>query len=73
MTPPLAASPTETEEPPLHEPILEEEEEAEEFVCGVEEELDEQDAWEEDTVHSVVETASQFESKGKFKVVFNYI
>jgi len=63
VTPPLAASPTETEELPLHEPILEEEEEVEEFVCGAEEELDEQDAWEEDTVHSVVETASQFESK----------
>lgn len=38
----------------------------EEFVCGDEskEVVDEQNAWEEETEYSVVETASQMESKG---------
>ena len=48
--------------------ILEDQEEpqVEEFVCGAEnkEVVDEQNAWEEETEYSVVETASQMESKG---------
>ena len=51
-----------------HEVILEDEEEpqVEEFVCGAEnkEVIDEQNALEEETEYSVVETASQIESKG---------
>lgn len=46
-----------------------EEEEVEQFVCGTEEEVDEQDVWEEDTVVSVVETASQIQSKGMSKAM----
>jgi len=52
----------------IHEVILEEQEEpqVEEFVCDAEnkEVIDEQNAWEEETGYSVVETASQIESKG---------
>lgn len=68
MTPP-PSSPATTSEEPVYDVILEEEEaDVEEFVFAVEgEQLEEQDAWEEDTVHSVVETASQMESKGKIK------
>ena len=47
-----------------------EEEEVEQFVCETEEELDEQDVWEEDTVVSVVETASQIQSKGMDKAIW---
>ena len=68
MTPPPPSLSTETEETlGGQEAIVEEEEEEDvkEFVVGAEEELDEQDAWEEDTVDSVVETASQIQSKGK--------
>ena len=68
LTPPPPSSPAaESREEPVHEVIVEQEEheaQLEEFVCGAEEELDEQDAWEEDTVHSVVETASEIQSKG---------
>lgn len=57
----------------VHEVILEDEEEpeVEEFVCGAEnkEVIVEQDAWEEETVCSVVETASQIQSKGKKKEI----
>lgn len=68
VTPP-PSSPTVESEEPVHEVILEEEEEAEmeEFVCGEKEELDQQDAWEEETVNSVMETASQIQSKGKME------
>ena len=38
-------------------------------MCGTGEELDEQDVWEEDTVVSVVETASQIQSKGMNKAI----
>lgn len=65
--PPLAEG--EEEEQHIHEVILEDEEEQEmeEFVCGDEnkEVIVQQDAWEEETVYSVVETASQIQSKGK--------
>ena len=47
-----------------------EEEKVEQFVCETEEELDEQDVWEEDTVVSVVETASQIQSKGMSKAMW---
>ncbi|XP_022791959.1 uncharacterized protein LOC111331165 isoform X2 [Stylophora pistillata] len=51
----------------VHEVILEEEEQPdlEKFVCGAEnkEVLVEQEVWEEETVHSVVETASQIQSR----------
>ena len=71
VTPPPTSISTETEEGLReHETIVEEEEEeVEQFVCGTEEELDEQDVWEEDTVVSVVETASQIQSKGKNKAM----
>ncbi|KAJ7392315.1 hypothetical protein OS493_011972 [Desmophyllum pertusum] len=63
--PPLAEG--EEEEQHIHEVILEDEEEQEmeEFVCGDEnkEVIVQQDAWEEETVYSVVETASQIQSK----------
>jgi len=70
-TPP-APSPIEEEQQEedqrTHEVILEDQEEpqVEEFVCGDEskEVVDEQNAWEEETEYSVVETASQMESKG---------
>jgi len=52
----------------IHEVILEDQEEpqVEEFVCGAEDKevVDEQNVWEEETEYSVVETASQMESKG---------
>ena len=52
---------------PVHEVILEEDEEGEEVeqsVCYVEEEVDQQDAWEENTVDAVTETSIQFENQG---------
>ena len=70
-TPPPPPSPIEEEQQEderTHEVILEEQEEpeVEVFVCGAEnkEVVDEQNAWEEETEYSVVETASQIESKG---------
>ena len=75
VTPPPTSISTETEEGLReHETIVEEkeEEEVEQFVCETEEELDEQDVWEEDTVVtvvSVVETASQIQSKGMDKAM----
>lgn len=66
LTPPPPSLSTETEETlGRQEAIVEEEEEEDvkEFIVRAEEELDEQDAWEEDTVDSVVETASQIQSK----------
>ena len=72
VTPPPTSISTETEEGLRdHETIVEEkeEEEIEQFVCGTEEEVDEQDVWEEDTVVSVVETASQIQSKGMNKAM----
>ena len=73
-TPPLP-SPIEEEQQEderTHEVILEDQEageeepEVEEFVSDAEnkEVVDEQNAWEEETEYSVVETASQIESKG---------
>ena len=73
VTPPPTSISTETEEGLReHETIVEEkeEEEVEQFVCETEEELDEQDVWEEDTVVSVVETASQIQSKGMDKTMW---
>ena len=70
---PSPSSPTTISEEPVHDVILEEEADVEEFVFAVEgEQLEEQDAWEEDTVRSVVETASHMESKGKIKGAFTY-
>lgn len=57
----------------IHEVIVEDQEEpqVEEFVCGAENEevIDEQNAWEEETEYSVVETASQIQCKGMKKVL----
>ena len=57
----------------VHEVILEDEEEREleEFVCDAEnkEVVVEQEAWEEETVHSVVETASQIQGRGKWRIL----
>lgn len=61
----------EEEDQRTHEVILEDQEEpeVEEFVCGPEnkEVIVEQNAWEEETEYSVVETASQIQSKGMTK------
>ena len=69
--PPPSTAEEEEEKERAHEVILEDEEEPEvqEFVCGAEnkEEIVEQEAWEEETVCSVMETASQIQSKGKKK------
>ena len=66
--PPSPIEEEQQEDERTHEVILEEQEEpeVEEFVCGAENEevVDEQNAWEEETEYSVVETASQIESKG---------
>ena len=69
--PPSLIEEEQVEDKRTHEVILEDQEEpqVEEFVCGAEnkEVIDEQDAWEEETEYSVVETASQIESKGTKK------
>ena len=66
--PPSPIEEEQQEDERTHEVILEDQEEpeVEEFVCDAEnkEVVDEQNAWEEETEYSVVETASQIESKG---------
>ena len=66
--PPSPIEEEQQEDERTHEVILEDQEEpeVEEFVCGAEnkEVVDEENAWEEETEYSVVETASQIESKG---------
>lgn len=63
----------EEEKERVHEVILEDEEEPEvkEFICPADDKevIVEQDKWEEETVRSVVETASQIQSKGKSEQV----
>lgn len=68
---PIQEEEEEEEDRRTHEVILEDQEEpeVEEFVCGTEnkEVIVEQNAWEEETEYSVVETASQIQSKGMTK------
>lgn len=65
--PPSTVEQEQEEKEHFHEVILEDEEEPEVEVCGADnkEVIVEQDAWEEETVCSVVETASQIQSRGK--------
>lgn len=66
LTPRTSSLATESVDEPVHEVILEEDEEGEEVeqsVCYVEEEVDQQDAWEENTVDAVTETSIQFENQ----------
>lgn len=69
--PPPSPIQEEEEDERTHEVILEDQEqpEVEEYVCGAEnkEVIVEQNAWEEETEYSVVETASQIQSKGMKK------
>ncbi|XP_078359153.1 uncharacterized protein LOC144643701 [Oculina patagonica] len=63
--PPSTVEQEQEEKEHFHEVILEDEEEPEVEVCGADnkEVIVEQDAWEEETVCSVVETASQIQSR----------
>ena len=69
---PLLEEEQEKERDFVHNVILEEEEqpELEEFVCDTENKkvVVEEEAWEEETAHTVVETASQIQGRGKFQV-----
>jgi len=71
--PPSTIEEEQDEDQRIHEVIVEDQEEpqVEEFVCGAENEevIDEQNAWEEETEYSVVETASQIQCKGMKKVL----
>lgn len=87
VTPSTPSLTTTSVDEPIHEVILEEDEEeegeeeeerqgeekvVEQFVCDVEEEVDLQEAWEEETVYSVTETSIQsLENQGTLRALLS--